>query len=119
MKVKDKVHTAPGALGGGTRAVFSAPPLHFLRTFRFLQQWHGYCINMLQFSLLAEASCATSGQGLRGGGCGHLELSGGGGSHGWNYLIRTGIQPRTKATSCFGYYHSVPLLTPVKESERC
>lgn len=61
----------------------------------------------------------TAGQALRGGGCGHLELSGGGGSHGWNYLIRTGIQPRTKATSCFGYYPLVPLPTPVNENERC
>lgn len=43
----------------------------------------------------------------------------GGGSHGGNYLIRTGIQPRTKATSCFGYYQLVPLPTPAKESERC
>lgn len=49
MKDKDKVHTALGVLGAGTRAVFGAPPLHLLRMFRFLQQRRGHCINMLLY----------------------------------------------------------------------
>lgn len=95
MKDNDKIRIALGVLGDGTWAVFSALSPHPLRTFRFLATaaWVLYK-HVALFSPLAKASCATAGQGLRGGGCGHLELSGRGGSHGWNYLIRTGIQPR-------------------------
>lgn len=67
MKDKDKIHTALGVLGGGTQAVFGAAPLHLLRTFRFLQQWRGCCINMLHYSAPPppKASCAYSGAGVK------------------------------------------------------
>lgn len=43
----DKIRIALGVLGDGTWAVFSALSPHPLRTFRFLPQQRGYCINML------------------------------------------------------------------------